>query len=354
MAQRTITGPILDSAGAGLSAGTVRLTPLEPAGTAADGLVLQAREYPISGGAFNAVVVVPGLYRIDVLDAAGESLRSFSATIAADSLADITLKQVWDSRLDPLDIPSPAMREGDSILRLAPGGGAEGDALLRSGGRLTWGLPQSAGGMQSDVYDPQGRYTDAFDRSSHTGTQPISSVSGLQSALDGAWLRGYTEYAIIAERKPAGQHGGSPTVDVDYVRPLNTVLLNNSGLTNAQLLNVGTSSVTLRPGRVYYGWAYGQFADIGKAYVKIKSTDGAIDIIGPAQRYDDSGSGSVLQVTCRVDFRIERSVDAGDIAVQLLQRVNTSRSVATLGYSSAFGGVTYEEYASITIFSRPL
>ncbi len=54
--------------------------------------------------------------------------------------------------------------------------------VLGDGG--TWVLPAGGGDMLSSVYDPQGRTGDAFSRANHTGTQAISTVSGLQSALD--------------------------------------------------------------------------------------------------------------------------------------------------------------------------
>lgn len=40
------------------------------------------------------------------------------------------------------------------------------------------------GFMQTEVYDPQGIADDAFDRANHTGAQAISTVTGLQTALD--------------------------------------------------------------------------------------------------------------------------------------------------------------------------
>ena len=40
------------------------------------------------------------------------------------------------------------------------------------------------GFMQESVYDPQGKHADAFARANHTGVQAISTISGLQAALD--------------------------------------------------------------------------------------------------------------------------------------------------------------------------
>ncbi|TDR36533.1 hypothetical protein [Aquamicrobium defluvii] len=54
--------------------------------------------------------------------------------------------------------------------------------VLGDGG--TWVLPAGGGDMLSSVYDPQGKAGDAFSRGNHTGTQAISTISGLQSALD--------------------------------------------------------------------------------------------------------------------------------------------------------------------------
>jgi hypothetical protein len=40
------------------------------------------------------------------------------------------------------------------------------------------------GFMTADIYDPQGKLADAFDRDNHTGVQAISTISGLQTELN--------------------------------------------------------------------------------------------------------------------------------------------------------------------------
>lgn len=42
-----------------------------------------------------------------------------------------------------------------------------------------------SGDMLASTYDPQGKNSDAFSRPNHTGEQAISTVTGLQTALDG-------------------------------------------------------------------------------------------------------------------------------------------------------------------------
>ncbi len=212
MPQRTITGPILDTAGIGIVSGSLRVTPIEPTGTSGDGFVVNARTYPITHGAVQATVIVPGAYRFDILADSGAILRTFSANLSDSSLADISIKEVWESRVDPIDLPPATLREGDSLLRLAPGAGADGDALLKAGSRLEWGRPSGMGNMLSSVYDPNGTASDAFDRANHSGTQLISTVSGLQAALDQRALTEHTHAGSdIASGTIAPQRLGSGT-----------------------------------------------------------------------------------------------------------------------------------------------
>ncbi len=66
------------------------------------------------------------------------------------------------------------------------------------------------GFMTEAMYDPQSKHADAFARANHTGTQAISTVSGLQAALDaklalsGGTLTGPIDFATQAIVNPAG------------------------------------------------------------------------------------------------------------------------------------------------------
>ncbi len=65
--------------------------------------------------------------------------------------------------------------------------------------------------MQASVYDPQNINNDAFDRANHTGTQAISTVSGLETALDDSVIPQFVTKADAEAFTPTG-------TDPDYVR----------------------------------------------------------------------------------------------------------------------------------------
>jgi hypothetical protein len=345
MPQRTITGPIVDAGGAGIPSGELHVTPLVPAGESTDGFVVKTRKYPIVGGELAAPVVVPGSYRIDVMGETGNLLRSFTADISAATLTDITLKEVWESRADPIEVPPATIREGDNILRLAPGAGNDWQMLSRSGDDLLWRSPPPDGDMLSSIYDPQMRQADLYDRANHTGTLPISSVAGLSGAL------GLTEYASLCDLKLSGTGGGSCTGDVDTLRTLNTIRINNSGLSDAALLDTSDSSVQLLPGRIYYGWAEAPAGQVGAHLLKIKSTDGTIEIVGAAQIA--TNSASVQGLNAAMEFRIEIPAGAAARHIQVYHRCRLTQSGTGLGFAGTYPGFP-KEFASITLFSRPI
>jgi hypothetical protein len=347
MPQRTITGPIVDAAGVGIPSGELHLTPLIPAGESTDGFVVKTRKYPISDGEVAAPVVVPGSYRIDLFDEAGSLLRTFTANISDELLADISLKEIWESRGDSIDVPPSTMREGDSVLRLAPGAGADWLMLSRNGDELLWRTPPHDGDMFTSEYDPRMRRLDVYDRANHTGTQPISSIAGLAGAL------GLVEYASVCDRKAFGETSGSVTPDTDTLRTLNTVRYNNSGLSDSALLNAGDNSVELLPGRVYVGHANAAAGHVGAHYVTVKSTDGAITIVGGAESADSSAQ-TIAIARATVDFRIEVPANASATRIQLYQRCRFNDGFdQSLGLSVPYPGKFFD-LAEMVIYSRPL
>ncbi|MDM9643888.1 hypothetical protein [Rhizobium sp. S163] len=54
----------------------------------------------------------------------------------------------------------------------------------------------SLGFMEESVYDPQNKHADAFDRANHTGAQAISTVTGLQTALNALTAADATKLAL--------------------------------------------------------------------------------------------------------------------------------------------------------------
>lgn len=83
----------------------------------------------------------------------------YGALVRIPAVADASTSffKVWDSNLNSYSI----MTFGDVFAAVA-----------------------AMGFMDVATYDPQGKHADAFARANHTGTQAISTVSGLQAALD--------------------------------------------------------------------------------------------------------------------------------------------------------------------------
>ena len=62
----------------------------------------------------------------------------------------------------------------------------------------------TTGLMLDSVYDPQNKNADAFARANHTGTQAISTVSGLQTALDAKAATTYVDAQTALKVNKAG------------------------------------------------------------------------------------------------------------------------------------------------------
>lgn len=62
----------------------------------------------------------------------------------------------------------------------------------------------TSGLMLESVYDPQNKQADAFARANHTGTQAISTVSGLQTALDAKAATTYVDAQTALKVNKAG------------------------------------------------------------------------------------------------------------------------------------------------------
>jgi hypothetical protein len=350
MPLRNITGPVIDAAGIPVASGELHITPQVPAGTAADGFVIEKHVHTIESGAVTAPVVVPGEYKIELFDAAGTRLRSFSAAISDASPADISLKEVWETRAGTIDLPPGAMLEGDSILRLAAGKGMTGDLLQQADGKLVWG--KSPNDMRSAVYDPHGRRGDIYNRANHVGSQPISSVTGLADALAAAG--GLTEYAVIADIKPPGTTGGSSANNAESLRTLNTIEMNNSGLGNAQLLDAASSTIRLNPGRIYFGWAHAPAYYTDIHYLILRSIDGTIAITGPSAYADRSGATHYVSMAT-VQFHIVVPAGGSPQEIQIYHYTRYEQADYGLGTTMRVPGSGMNEgYARITLLSRPV
>tara|TARA_R110002020_G_scaffold52380_5_gene147244 strand:+ start:57 stop:758 length:702 start_codon:yes stop_codon:yes gene_type:complete len=68
-----------------------------------------------------------------------------------------------------------------------------------------------SGDMLKSTYDPTDINASAFDRSNHTGTQAISTVSGLQASLDDKVNTSFTPIAIATTLVAGGKYKSTAT-----------------------------------------------------------------------------------------------------------------------------------------------
>lgn len=347
MPQRTIVGPIVDAGGEGLPSGVLRVIPVTPSGSSDDGFVVGKCEYEILDGDVEAPVIAPGRYKIEVI-ADEERLISFIAAISDVVLTDISAKELWESRVDGDEFPEDFVREGDDLLALSSGVGMAAAALQQLEGELRWTvLPD--GDMSRMIYDRERSGADPYDRANHTGTQELTTIEGIDAALRNA-LPGLIEYAIISERRPAGTSGGIFVAGGNRLRVLNTIEVNNSGLADSELLDLDSSSITLLPGRRYFGWVEAPATKVNEHYVMLRSDDLSIDLAGPSHY---AHFLSAQNNWARLDFSF--AIPAG--ADQQIVRV-FHRGMPFEDDEAGFGTATKhlfdnddEEYTKITILS---
>lgn len=118
-----------------------------------------------------------GIVTVDSLSPAVKAILGSSthlATVALNIDDIITVAEL------AADIPPLASR-------VLPVGGTLGQVPIKqssAAGDSAWGYLPGGGDMLRAVYDPQDIDGDAFARENHTGEQAISTITGLQSALD--------------------------------------------------------------------------------------------------------------------------------------------------------------------------
>lgn len=106
--------------------------------------------------------------------AANRTLALNSASIASLALADSAIQAAG------------LVAYAAPIAQAVPAGGTTGQVLAKASDTandVEW-TAAGNGDMLAATYDPQGKAADAFARANHTGTQAISTVAGLQTALD--------------------------------------------------------------------------------------------------------------------------------------------------------------------------
>jgi len=353
MPQRIITGPVLDAVGSPIQGGEVTITPLIPSGHASDGLVVTSRSYAIENGDLHASVIVPGMYRIEIINELGKRVRFFGANIPDGSLEPIELDAVYADRLAPIDLPPSPLKQGDTLLSLSPRGGRNESVLAQVNGSMAWMQPIASGDMKRDVYDPTGKRKNVYNRANHFGAQPIASVNGLADVVGVSNPNGYSLYAMICDRKPEETNGGDFMNGAERLRTLNHILANGSGLADNELLIAAISGVTLAPGRRYFGWVVAPSSLVSTNYLRLKSTDGSINVLG---HLSNTQNNVGYNFWIRLEFRCTVPADGSSKVVQVFHRCEETVTASGVGMGVGFknGLGVDEEYAGITILSRPI
>ena len=213
-----------------------------------------------------------------------------------------------------------------------------------------------SGDMLASVYDPNGVDADAFARANHTGTQAISTVSGLQTALDGkvdenSTITGATKTKITYDAKGLVTSGAdATTADISdstnkrYVTDAQLTVIGNTSGTNtgdqtSVTGNAGTAT-KLATARNINGVPFDGTADIAIATgasvpptaVKTSAYSAAVGDLIPA----DATSGG---------FTITLPTAPADKSIIVVKKIDSSANTVTIarGGSDVFnvsGGAT--------------
>lgn len=156
MRTRALTGRVITPSGAGVSSGTVRITPVAPYPAAEEmGVLAPTRaEYTITDGLINGNIVVPAIYKFEVLDGGTPVWVFFRAV--ADVATPTTLQEIYLEDADLPEVDPSYLREGDSVLLLSAGTAPSGQVLTSLGGGVMGWSGAGAGDMTKAVYDANG------------------------------------------------------------------------------------------------------------------------------------------------------------------------------------------------------
>lgn len=162
-------------------------------------------------------------YKDSAAQSASDASDAKDAAVIAQGLAESARDDAVQAKNDAQGAASDAegYRDETEIARNAVigiynnfAGGTSGQVLVKASSAdfdYGWQTLSGIGDMLASVYDPQGIGDDAFDRANHTGTQPTSTIDGLDDALDK--LAGIEEGADVSPVISVAGKIGEVTLD---------------------------------------------------------------------------------------------------------------------------------------------
>jgi len=170
-----------------------------------------------------------------------------SETNAAASLASLLTRHLGSYANDAAaDSAHPSAPDGAFYYNTTTG-----SLRLRVSGSWSTAVLDASGAMIDTTYDPQSIAGDAFDRGNHTGAQAISTITGLQTALDGK-----VDDAQVLTNVPAGavftdttySVGDGGLTEINFTTAKNNLL--NSALQAADLTGYATEAFVTGQGYI--------------------------------------------------------------------------------------------------------
>lgn len=144
-------------------------------------------------------------------------------------------------------------------------GGTSGQVLAKTNNsdfQFSWVDVTGGGDMLKGIYDPQAINSDVFDRANHTGTQDVSTITGLDTALASAAPPG----AVVAFAMNTAPTGWIKCNGAAVSRATFSALFAAIGVT----FGAGNGSTTFNlpdlRGQFVRGWSDGASTDSGRAF----------------------------------------------------------------------------------------
>lgn len=188
-----------------------------------------------------------------------------------------------------------------------------------------------AGDMQISTYDPQNVSGDAFLRSNHTGSQAISTVTGLQTALDGKYSQpgGNTNQYVRGD----GSIVAFPAIPAGTVTSVGLSAPTGFNVSGSPVTATGTLSLTYAAGYTGYtsteavklaGVEPGATANSSDADLRDRATHTGTQLAATISNFSTSVDG-------RISAAIGSTVQAYSAALAAIVALNSTGHVVRTG-----------------------